>query len=76
MNAPVRRLMSAEVAPTAASDVLPANLPTTITSAALNSSCRMPVSASGRENIISFGSSAPFSISSSFVLAMGTSLKL
>ena len=43
--------MSAPVDPTAASASFPANLPTTITSAALNSSCKIPDSISGNVKI-------------------------
>ena len=53
------RLMSAPLEPTAASAVLPAKRPTTTTSAALNSSCRMLDAASGRENRMIFCSMGP-----------------
>lgn len=53
------RLMSAPFEPTAASAVLPANRPTTTTSAALNRSCKMLDAASGRENRMIFFSSGP-----------------
>ena len=48
------RLMSEPLEPTAASAVLPAKRPTTTTSAALNSSCRMLDAASGMENRMIF----------------------
>ena len=53
------RLMSAPLEPTAASAVLPANRPTTTTSAALKSSCRMLDAASGSENRMIFWSIGP-----------------
>ena len=45
--------------PTAASAVLPAKRPTTTTSAALNSSCRMLEAASGMENRMIFCNIGP-----------------
>ena len=54
-----RRLMRAPLEPTAASAVLPAKRPTTTTSAALNSSCKMLEAASGSANRMIFWSSGP-----------------
>ena len=73
MNAPMSRLMSEDVAPTAASAVLLSNLPTTMTSAALNSSCKMPVRASGTEKRMICGRGLPsvMTIALVFVAAMG-----
>ena len=53
--------------PTAANALSPANLPTTATSAELNSCCKILLNASGMENRISFPARPPFSISISFV---------
>ena len=57
------RLMSAEVDPTAASELSPAKCPTTTISAALNNSCRMLEHISGSANSRSFPRSGPFIIS-------------
>ena len=57
---------SATQLPTAASAAEPANLPTTATSAELNSCCRILLNASGIANRISLPASFPFSISISF----------
>ena len=62
MNVLTIRLTRLEVAPTAASAMLPENLPTTITSAALNSSWSIPVAASGRVNCRMAGRIGPSSI--------------
>ena len=53
------RLINAPLEPTAASAVLPAKRPTTTTSAALNSNCRMLDAASGTENKMIFCSMGP-----------------
>ena len=73
MNAPMSRLISDVVAPTAARAVLLSNLPTTMTSAALNSNCKMPVSASGTEKRMICGRGLPsvITIEFAFVAAMG-----
>lgn len=57
--------MRAPVAPTAASAWLPENLPTTIISAALNSSCRMFIAIIGSANIKIFENSGPLHMSMS-----------
>ena len=49
INTLVKRLISEPVEPTAANASLPANLPTTIVSAALNKSCKIPESINGTE---------------------------
>ena len=59
---------SATQLPTAASACSPANLPTTATSAELNSCCKILLNANGIENRISFPASPPFNISISFDL--------
>ena len=74
MSAFTSSATSAVVAPTAASAVAPANLPTTITSAALNSSCKTPVAASGSEKRMIFGSSAPSVILTCSIVAAISSL--
>ena len=53
------RLIREPLEPTAASAVLPAKRPTTTTSAALNSSCKMLDAASGMENRMIFCSIGP-----------------
>gem|GEM_PF-6733424 len=55
----IRRLMSEPVQPTAAKASSPANFPTTTTSAALNSSCRMLESIRGTANLSIFGNICP-----------------
>ena len=52
-------MINAPLEPTAASAVLPAKRPTTTTSAALNSNCRMLDAASGTENKMIFCSMGP-----------------
>lgn len=60
--------MSAVVDPTAASDWLPLNLPTTTISTALNISCRIPESISGNAKDISLSMIDPLHISISYLL--------
>ena len=66
MNTFTSRLISAEVDPTAASAWLPEKRPTTMISAALNKSCRMPESISGTANRIIRLSSGPCIMSISY----------
>lgn len=54
INNVVSRLKSSVVEPTAAREVLPAKRPTTITSAALNRSCRQLDSIKGKLNAMTF----------------------
>jgi hypothetical protein len=63
MNTLTSKLTSAEVAPTAARDSLPAKRPTTTTSAALNRSCSILDNASGTANTISLTKIGPLHIS-------------
>ena len=69
---PIKRfiitILSDEVEPTAASARLPVQRPTTMMSIALKSSCSMPESMSGAENMISFLSSGPLHMSISYLL--------
>ena len=64
---PTNRLRSREIIevllPTAAMASFPTKRPTTATSAALKSCCRIPVKASGRANQTSRGPMGPFSMS-------------
>ena len=53
------RLMSAEVEPTAASAVWPVYRPTTMMSAALNSSCKTPEHIKGKEKVRILPKSGP-----------------
>ncbi len=67
MESPIKRLtrrfVSELVDPTAARDSFPAKRPTTITSAALNSSCRQPESIKGKLKAMIPGSMGPLHIS-------------
>lgn len=67
IDRPIKRLISrlvrAEVEPTAAKDSLPAKRPTTMTSAALNKSCKQPDSIKGKLNAMTLGSTGPLHIS-------------
>ena len=67
MDSPMKRLTSRLVSelvePTAARDSLPAKRPTTITSAALNRSCRQPESINGKLKATIPGSTGPLHIS-------------
>ena len=72
MNKFISRFIKDVVAPTAASDVSPAYLPTTIISAALNKSCNTPESIKGilKSNI--FPNSGPLHISISYLVPIFT----
>ena len=63
MNRFVSRLMRAALDPTAAMELSPANLPTTITSAALNKSCSTPEHISGNANRTIFLKTGPLVMS-------------
>lgn len=68
INKLVNTLISAVVEPTAARAWLPLNLPTTTMSTALNISCKMPDSISGREKEISLSIMLPLHMSISYLL--------
>lgn len=74
MNKLVNTLISAVVEPTAASDSLPLNFPTTMISTALNISCRIPESISGSENEISLSMIVPLHISISYLFCFNVEL--
>ena len=63
-------LISAVVEPTAANDWLPANLPTTIISTALNINCNIPESINGTENDINLSIIVPLHISISYLFLL------
>ena len=68
INKLTNTLISAVVEPTAASDLLPLNCPTTIISTALNANCKIPEIISGNANEISLSIIEPFTISISYLL--------
>ena len=63
MNKLVMRFISELVEPTAAREASPAKRPTTITSAALNKSCKTPDNIIGMVKIINLPKSGPWVIS-------------
>ena len=63
----IRRKIALVVLPTAARLLLPANRPTTMTSAALNNSCRIFAAISGRQKMISLSASEPWVMSILFL---------
>ena len=63
MNRLTIKLISALVEPTAASAWLPENRPTTMMSAALNNSCKMPEMARGMANRTIFPNRGPWVMS-------------
>ena len=70
MNRLTKRLIKEVVEPTAAKASLPVYRPTTMMSAALNSSCKMPEHISGSANSRILLNSGPLHISISYVLFM------
>src|SRR5699024_10052853 len=67
INRFVKILISADVEPTAAKAWLPLNLPTTMISTALNISCRMLVSISGKAKVTSLSIMEPLHMSISYL---------
>ena len=76
INRFVIRLISEPVEPTAANDCLPANCPTTTTSAALNNNCKTLERINGIQNNINLPITGPFNISISFFFTLSISIRL